>query len=83
MAVLKQSIWTSTNCTESDAQSLANHFNKALTFAHKVEVVKLTDKWFMITGTVNAKATCDRIMKTMKEEAVAAQALETSAAKES
>lgn len=58
MAVLKQSIWTSTNCTESDAQSLAN------------------------PGTVNAKATCDRIMKTMKEEAIAGQALETSAAKE-
>lgn len=53
-------IWSSTNVSHEDAHKLADMYNKWLRFtkSHTLEVqlVMLTDRWFLIAGTMQQKA---------------------------
>lgn len=67
MAVLKENIWTSMKATLDQANQLADFFNKNLVPAHRVEIVRFSDSWFSIVGTLNAKATCDRLTREIEK----------------
>ncbi len=62
-----QNIWTSMKATEAQAQELAKFFNKNLVPKEHVVIIKFNDNWFTIAGSSNAKATCDRLTKQIKD----------------
>lgn len=66
MTIIKQMIWNGMNTKQDQAIKLADYVNLQLSVNHRVELVKVTDSWFMMIGSVQAKAVFDKMATELK-----------------
>lgn len=68
MANTKQTLWNGINSNSEDAHRLADFMNDGLSDENKIEVLLVTDKWYMLIGNDKAKSWYDRISEEMKKQ---------------